>query len=206
MQRMDDILRTVADFFDRPGSEYVLIGGIVVSIHGVPRTTMDADIIIRLDGRGLSEFVGFLRKSGFLADLDDAKCALDEHSHFSAQDGKSILRLDVKGSYNEMDKRTLERRVPFNFRGTRLWIETAEDLIANKLVYGSDQDIRDAEGVFLTQKGKLDMDYLRLACKLNGVTKKFRAMTRRLEKDAPAEGDRMTEIPARTRKLRTNNR
>lgn len=184
MNRMDRVLRLVCKSLDKCKIEYVLIGGIAVGVHGVPRTTMDVDIIVRPDKDKLAALVSCLKETGFLVDLDDALSALKERSHFSAQDCVSILRLDIKGVYSKMDEKTIERRMTIRHHGVKMFVETPEDLIAAKLVFGSEQDVRDAEGVYIRQKKKLDLAYLEEACKANGVLKGYRAMLKRLKEIA----------------------
>jgi hypothetical protein len=173
---MHEILPLVCGYLNATGTEYVVIGGIAVSIWGDPRTTMDLDVMISLEENAVEKFVEFLKKNGFMTTLEDAWAAFAERSHFTAEDTLSSLRLDIKGVYNEMDRKTIARRMKFNFNGADIMIETPEDLISAKLYFGSDQDLRDAEGIYRLQKDKLDMDYLDAACKSYGVAKEFVAL------------------------------
>jgi hypothetical protein len=173
---MHEILPLVCNYLNAAGAEYVVIGGIVVSIHGYPRSTIDLDVIISLEERALEKFLEFLKKNGFRTSMEDARVAFAERSHFTAEDTLSRLRLDIKGVYNEMDRRTISRRVKFRFMGTDIMIETPEDLIGAKLYFGCEQDIRDAEGVYQLQKDKLDMDYLDTVCKSYGVGTELEAL------------------------------
>ena len=182
MSRIEKILDSVCAYLRKHGLEYVLIGGIVVVAYGINRSTTDIDMIIRMRRDQIANFVKFLKGNGFLIDYEDMITALKERSHVSAHDETSIYRLDIKGVYSEMDRRTIERGVTVDFHGIRARIETPEDLIAAKLVFGSEQDVRDAEGVYVRQKKRLDMTYLEDACKRNGVLRELRAMVKRLEK------------------------
>jgi hypothetical protein len=176
MRKMNEILPLVCSYLNESNAEYVIVGGIVVSIHGVPRSTTDLDVIVSLEEKSLANLVEFLKKNGFHASIEDARAAFAEHSHFTAEDTLSHLRLDIKGVYNEMDRNALARRMKFNFKGVNLMIETPEDLIAAKLHFGSDQDIRDAEGVYRMQKDRLDLSYLEAACKSYGVSEALKAL------------------------------
>jgi len=180
MRNMNDLLRIVCSYLNKKKMEYAIIGGIAVLAHGIPRTTMDLDIIVQVDQAAIDGFVLHLKKKGFFADAEDARDALRERTHFTAQDKRSGLRVDIKGVYNEMDRRTMMRRMVVRHNGLKMSVETPEDLITAKLVYGSDQDIRDAEGVFLRQKGRLDMKYLAAACRANGVARELAAMVKRV--------------------------
>ena len=182
MRTMREILALVCGYLNKQRIGYVLVGGIVVSIHGVPRSTIDADLILSLEEKALARLIGFLRKNGFSASLEDAREAFADGSHFSAEDTLSHLRLDLKGIYNEMDRNAYERRIRFGFNGVEMMIESPEDLIAAKLHFGSEQDLRDAEGVFISKSGKLDLEHLNATCLSYGVSKELGALMKRARK------------------------
>lgn len=43
---------------------YLLVGGLAMNLHGVPRMTMDVDIVLALDDANLDSFIGCARKLG----------------------------------------------------------------------------------------------------------------------------------------------
>ena len=59
---------------------------------------------------------------------------------------------------------------------------TDDQWIGNKLLFGSEQDIKDAEGIWVRQKGNLDMEYLEGNCRSLGVWDDFIEMKNRIEK------------------------
>ncbi len=179
---MDDILEIVCGFLNRKGIDYVIVGGVVVLFHGIPRTTMDVDIVLQTEGLDVAGFVGFLKKNDFYASIDDMRDAFQEKSHCTVQDKQSMIRLDIQGMYNEMDHRTFMRRTDFVHKGTKIFIASPEDTIANKLVFGSEQDLKDAEGIYIRQMGKLDMKYLEEICEEMGVRNALAEMKERVEK------------------------
>ena len=42
---------------DNSEVRYLLVGGLAMSLHGVPRTTMDVDIVIAMDGKNVDAFI-----------------------------------------------------------------------------------------------------------------------------------------------------
>jgi len=86
MRKMVEIHLLVCGFLNKQKIGYVLVGGIAVSIHGVPRSTIDADLILSLEGKALPELIGFLKRNGFLVRFEDAQAAFAERSPFSADD------------------------------------------------------------------------------------------------------------------------
>lgn len=43
---------------------YLLVGGLAMNLHGVPRMTMDVDIVLALDDANLDAFIGCARRLG----------------------------------------------------------------------------------------------------------------------------------------------
>lgn len=55
------------DFFEAMSSarvDYVLVGGLAVSLHGVVRGTLDVDVVLAMDDANLARFVGAARTMG----------------------------------------------------------------------------------------------------------------------------------------------
>lgn len=181
MRDMDEIVSLVSRFLNKEKIEYVIVGGLVAIFYGIPRTTMDIDIIIQIPENEIKVFVEFLKKNDFFASEDDIKTAFKEKSHCTIEDKKSLIRLDVKGIYKEFDRETLKRKRHFNYKGAKLYLASPEDTIASKLLFGSEQDIKDVEGIYVRQKGKLNMDYLGSRCKNLGVYKEFLKMKKKVE-------------------------
>lgn len=182
MQDMDEIIFLVTDFFDKENIKYVIVGGLAAIFYGVPRTTMDLDLILHIPEEKIDKFIKFFQKNDFFADKWDLEQSLKEKSHCTIEDKESLLRLDIKGVYTDFDQKTLERRIPFEYKGKKVYITSAEDTIANKLLFGREQDIKDVEGIFVRQEEKLDMDLLKKRCKELGVEEEFLEMKKRVEK------------------------
>ncbi|KXB03208.1 hypothetical protein AKJ45_02220 [candidate division MSBL1 archaeon SCGC-AAA261F19] len=181
MRKIDETLSLVCKFLNKENIDYVLVGGLAVNFHGVPRTTMDIDIILNIGEGRIPKLVNFLIQNDFLADAEDIEDALRESSHCTIHDKRSMIRLDIKGVYGEMDRRTLERRRSFEYGGIKIQIASPEDTIASKLLFGSEQDLKDAEGIYIRQHEKLDMEYLEETCKELGVGGEFKYLKKRVE-------------------------
>ncbi|MEA2054815.1 MAG: DUF6036 family nucleotidyltransferase [Candidatus Thermoplasmatota archaeon] len=179
---IDDILFLICDFLNKNDVAYVVVGGIAILFYGNPRTTMDIDIILQLNERDIRNLVHFLEKKDFVVSEEDLRNALKEKSHCTILDKLSILRLDVKGIYTWSDQMTLERRKAVEWRGTVIYIASPEDIIANKLYFGSEQDIKDAESIYVRQLKKLDMKYLEERCGSLNVHNEFMEIKERVER------------------------
>ena len=138
-------------------------------------------MIAQLNEENIRDIIHFLEEKDFFASEDDLRSALRERSHCTIEDRSSMLRLDLKGIYLESDKQTLERRMPVKWRGETIYISSPEDLIANKLLFGSEQDIKDAEGIWIRQTEELDNAYLEERCRALEVWSEFLEMKVKIE-------------------------
>ncbi|MFQ6105676.1 MAG: hypothetical protein ACE5NL_01215, partial [Candidatus Hydrothermarchaeaceae archaeon] len=55
----------VIKVFNRKGVEYVVVGGIALNLHGVPRATADLDIAVALEDKNLKNIVHALKVLGY---------------------------------------------------------------------------------------------------------------------------------------------
>ncbi len=131
------------------------------------------------DAGGLEEA---LRKEKFSIQAEDIRDALKERSHFTIFDDLSEYYIDAKGIYNENDRLTLERRRKVSFADFVFYVASPEDTIANKLLFGSEQDVKDAEGIYARQFDNLEMAYLEGRSKKIEVHEEFLTMKRRVER------------------------
>lgn len=183
MRSMNEILKLVCTFLNEEGVAYVVVGGLAVLFYGIPRTTMDIDLLIATDMAETKRFVAFLNENDFVADEEDIKTAFEEKSHATIEDKTSMIRLDIKGIYGENDRITLERRKKVNLADFEIYVASPEDIIANKLLFGSEQDVKDAEGIYARQFDNLDMAYLEERCERLEVYEEFSMMKRRVERN-----------------------
>ncbi len=61
-----------ADFFEGMGAarvDYVLVGGLAVSLHGAVRGTLDVDVVLAMDEANLARFISAARAMGLAPSL-----------------------------------------------------------------------------------------------------------------------------------------
>ncbi len=59
----DRVLRMLTDFFGEIGTEWGVIGGLAMAVHGSSRTTLDVDIVVHADIQ--DRLIRFLQSQGF---------------------------------------------------------------------------------------------------------------------------------------------
>ncbi|MEF8874800.1 MAG: DUF6036 family nucleotidyltransferase [Candidatus Thermoplasmatota archaeon] len=181
MKKIEEILETTVEYLNREEIDYVFVGGIAVIVYGNPRTTVGLDLVVRLDEKEIEDFAAHLQNEGFFSHPEDMKLAFREKTHFSAEEKDSLFRLDIKGVYERKEKITLENRKKIEYDGITMYVASPEDTIANKLYYGSEQGVEDAEGIYVRQEGELDQEYLEERCEALGVQEKLKEMEKEVE-------------------------
>lgn len=151
MEQIKETVETVCRFLNEEDIDYVLIGGVAVMVHGRPRSTMDIDFILQVSEEDLSVFTTFLKDKGFDANATEIRQAFAKKSHASVFI-EGAFRLDLKGVYNALDRRTLEDREPITLDDTAIAVAPPEHTIVAKLAFGSERDVEDAKSIYLRQE------------------------------------------------------
>lgn len=173
-----DLLCQMAEILDDLGVLYALGGSMASSLLGEPRSTVDVDMAIRLDGisgEALLERVG----AAFYVPVESARQAMVRHSSFNIVDTASALKVDlfVVGD-GLLDRMQIERRVlvPIPGAPNGIWVTSAEDQVLRKLDWFrqggsmSDRQWRDVVGILRIHRGSMDLDYLRASAREVGLT------------------------------------
>jgi hypothetical protein len=160
----------VIDFLEDLGTRYHLGGSFASAVHGVPRQTMDADIVVDLDAERVVQLVDRL-KNDFYVDPEVAADAVSRRGSFNVIHLASGFKVDffVKGNSDfdegELDRSELCQIIEDPPRS--VYVKTAEDTILRKLQWYtaggsvSDRQWRDVLGVIMTGGADIDRNYLR---------------------------------------------
>ncbi len=165
MTTQKEFLTRLIALLNRAGISYMIAGSVGSSLHGRPRATQDADVVIDPTDSQLASLLAFLEQ-GYYVSRDAAFEALRRRTMFNVIDlhggGKAdlILRKDRPFSRQEFD-----RRCQIDVMGQNIWVVAPEDAILSKLewIKGRESGIQysDALGVAVTQWKSLDLEYLR---------------------------------------------
>lgn len=137
---------------------YLLVGGLAMNLHGVPRMTMDVDIMLALDSENLDHFVRLAGEMGLvptqplsLADLSDAdkRASWIKERHmvaFSLRGAeKTSPTVDVLIGVELPFEEAYSRRLVRDVAGIPVSLAAVEDMIALKSKAGRSQDRADIE-------------------------------------------------------------
>lgn len=136
--------------------DYLLIGGLAMNLHGVPRMTMDVDLVIALDAGNIAKLASCAKELGLypnvpvsLEDLADA----NKRDALLAE--KNLIALSLISNtpatptvdiviHHPLDfKKAFSKAVQRDISGTPVMLACIEDMIALKKAAGRAQDLSD---------------------------------------------------------------
>src|SRR6266581_8902707 len=142
------------------GMDHVFVA-LAVGAFGVPRTTADVDVIVDYREERVDSLAEAFRRQGFRVRADDLRDALAEKSHCTVHDARSEFHLNLVPAARPTAKDAIRHSVSVRWRNTMLPIADPEHTIVMKLVYGSEQDVEDALGIYVRQRNRLKMRRMR---------------------------------------------
>ena len=176
-----DALRTcleVARVLDRLGVRYLVGGSLASSLHGIPRSTDDADLAAELREEQVRPFVAAL-EDRFYLDEERVRDAVRRRASFNLIELATMFKVDVfvLGD-GPVERREIERRETFVLPegGEEITVSSAEDTVLRKLHWYrqgrevSDRQWRDLLGVLEVQGSRLDRGYLAEGAEALGVS------------------------------------
>jgi len=136
--------------------DYLLVGGLAMNLHGVPRMTMDVDLVIALDSGNIAKLASCAKELGLypnvpvkLEDLADA----DKRDALLAE--KNLIALSLISNipatptvdiviHHPLDfQKAFAKAVQRDISGTPVMLASIEDMIALKKAAGRAQDLSD---------------------------------------------------------------
>lgn len=139
---------------------YLVVGGVAVNLHGIPRMTYDLDLMISLDVTNVRSAVDVMQKLGFVPRLPvRAEDFESEELRMQWKNEKHMLVFSFIKSNKEFETvdffidnpmnfdECYERRQILNPGGIPISTISVEDLIALKKLGGRKQDQSDIEAL-----------------------------------------------------------
>lgn len=198
MTPYERVFSRVIGFFEELEQEkwlsYFVVGGTLTSSYAQARQTQDIDFVIKIlvEGNVKQSLGEKLNEAGFqpFSTWESTLEGLEENHFLNFLDPSGLVKIDLsvipvhpRNKYERLGPLELERRIRADIFGVNCWIQSKEDFILSKLVYGGIQDYRDALGCWIRYSGKFDLNYLENQARIFNVEREFES----LRKETPVE-------------------
>ena len=163
--------RPLIQLLDQHSIRYYIGGSVASSAHGLPRTTIDVDIVVDLKHTHVEVIVEALQGS-FYIDGEMIHTAIDNEASFNIIHLETFIKLDVfvlkSTPYDQMTihRTTAGALAPDDSDELIVRFSSPEDIILHKLHWFrlggelSERQWRDLIGVLKVQTDTLDRDYM----------------------------------------------
>ncbi|MGH9902450.1 MAG: hypothetical protein ACRD68_11645 [Pyrinomonadaceae bacterium] len=154
MKNEIDVIRDLAEKFERGGIDYMLTGSLAMNYYAQPRMTRDIDVVVALGPRDAAAVVGLFGPDYYVSRESVGK-AIARESVFNMIHQESVIKVDCivrkSGEYRRLE---FARRAAVTIRDFTTWIVSKEDLIISKLEWARDSrsetQLRDVRSLLAT--------------------------------------------------------
>lgn len=177
MQIPFQITLKVIKALEECGVNYLIGGSLGSSIHGIPRATLDADLVTDIKDIHVGRLVEKL-KGEFMIDAEMIHDAVKSRSCFNIIHLETMFKVDIFVlKNNPFENAEFIRRKPELISEPDIFVNVAtpEDIILNKLLWFQDgggvseRQWQDAKGVLKVQGKNIDYRYLEYWAEMLGI-------------------------------------
>jgi hypothetical protein len=188
VSEVESLLRRIVAALQTANVDFMIAGSFASSMHGMPRTTNDLDIVIDVTPATLEALLKQFPAADYYVDADAARDALRRRSQFNLIDMATGWKVDfIVRRARSFSTEEFERRVPSELLGVAVFVATAEDTIIAKLEWAkmsaSEKQLRDVRGILDVRGASLDLAYVERWVAELGLTESFEAARRLMASD-----------------------
>lgn len=160
-----DFIGRISAILEQVGIDYMVVGSMASTYHGIARTTHDIDIVVMLTPKNLPALLDAFSPERYYVSDVAAKDAVRRYSQFNIIDMETGWKADlIVRKPRPFSIEELQRRQRVTLLGHELPIASAEDTIIAKLEWAregqSERQLRDIVGILAVNGATLDLDYL----------------------------------------------
>jgi len=128
VDRFEGLIRRVVKSLNASGIDYMFTGALAASYYGMPRTTMDIDVVVKASREDLRNLIASLRKAEMQVDERRIDRAFESGFRIiTLKDGRTPFTLDIILSDKKLEKKH------GSILGLPTFYQTPEGLILSKL-------------------------------------------------------------------------
>jgi hypothetical protein len=145
--------------------KYILVGGLAINLYGIPRTTIDVDIMIELNNDNILSLINCFKTNGFrFRQPIDEKKLIDKEYRKQLKEEKNVIVLTLENPNNPLEVLDffIDNPIDFNKAYSRkkilkvddfeIYIASIEDIIEIKKISNRPIDISDIENLKLLKE------------------------------------------------------
>ena len=179
--KIEEFLRRICAALELNKVPYMVTGSVASSIHGIPRSTNDLDVVIAPTRDQLFALVQMFKRVGFLVQWEEAERALRNHDQFNVVDLSNSWKVDlIVKKPRHFSETEFSRREPIELGQLSFVIAKPEDVLLAKLewmkISPSDRQLEDAAGILTVQQENLDLAYIQKWVETLDLQEQWRAV------------------------------
>lgn len=174
-----EVALAIAEILEGLGIPYLVGGSVASSLLGVPRATIDVDLVADLRVTDVPRLVSAV-EADYYVEAGSIRSAITHRSSFNLIHLATMVKVDIFVLKNDaLAQSEWERRSTLTLPGeppASLQVASAEDMVIQKLIWyrlgagASDRQWQDVLGVLRVRAGRLDIEYLRTWAAVSGVS------------------------------------
>lgn len=151
--------------FEELAIPYFVTGGVASILYGIPRSTIDLDVVVEVTTKEVDRLVSTLEAQGFYVPygaVEEVKRGYRDTLSVTQQEMADKVDISLS-SGSLFDRSRMTRRVKPD--GFDFYLCSAEDTVLQKLKWGkrtqSEKQWNDVLGILKMQQNRLDFEYMR---------------------------------------------
>ncbi|MGA9407960.1 MAG: DUF6036 family nucleotidyltransferase [Bacteroidota bacterium] len=156
----EETLSTIDGLCKKNNLAYVIIGGLANLVYGSGRTTIDIDIVVRVELESILELYDcFLPE--FMPIKPEPLQFFKTFFVLPVVHKKLGVKVDISAALSEFERVAIQRQKRLQYGEVEANFCTPEDLILFKLVARRERDMLDVKDIIKRLSNSMDLEYLR---------------------------------------------